>query len=263
MPKGRFHRVMAGERGPRPQSSKAERARIGVDPVALVLVITAVFVWLTDKPVHALFLGAVGLYLQWAVLRERSRGTIDRAAEPRTDDSVPGGGITSATVSSGSRPLAAAAHAGTITISEAEGEPRALQVRHTARRALLVGSALAFVLLVAAFPRFSWPATIAVVAVASWAVAKGAQMPTSSRTENTASDHCSRLGLAVWAIAFCAGALWELAALLQQPSLREGSYDHPTISVLMDSLLSGYWGRVLVLSLWLGFGWFLMREIRR
>ena len=43
-----------------------------IDAVALALIVAAVFVWITDKPVHALFLGSVGLILAWATFRQRS-----------------------------------------------------------------------------------------------------------------------------------------------------------------------------------------------
>lgn len=104
---------------------------------------------------------------------------------------------------------------------------------------------LVFALVVAAFPRFSWPATISVMAIAAFAVTRaweGAHITTDERRPS--NKHHSRAGPIAWVVLFCAGALWELAALLQQPSLREGSHEHPTISVLMDGLLAGYWGRM-------------------
>lgn len=59
---------------------------------------------------------------------------------------------------------------------------------------------------------------------------------------------------------FVALGLWELLQLLQQPSFRTDSFDHPTISVLSDRYLASYLGRSIGLLLWLGIGWFLLRR---
>ena len=65
-------------------------------------------------------------------------------------------------------------------------------------------------------------------------------------------------GVLAWSALFVAAGLWELGALLAQPSLRAGSYAHPTISYLMDPILSEHIGRSIVLGVWLGIGWWLM-----
>jgi hypothetical protein len=67
-------------------------------------------------------------------------------------------------------------------------------------------------------------------------------------------------GVRAWAAVFLALALWELTNLLLQPSLTEGSSDHPTISVLMDPVLATHAGRSLFLALWLWLGWFLLER---
>jgi len=59
---------------------------------------------------------------------------------------------------------------------------------------------------------------------------------------------------------FLALALWELAALLLQPSLTSPSAAHPTISTLMDPVLASHLGRSIALLLWLAFGWLLMER---
>jgi hypothetical protein len=61
-------------------------------------------------------------------------------------------------------------------------------------------------------------------------------------------------------VVFVALALWELSALLLQPSLTTGSWAHPTISVLMDPILATHLGRSIVLSLWLASGGFLLQR---
>ena len=50
----------------------------------------------------------------------------------------------------------------------------------------------------------------------------------------------------------------ELVSLLLQPSLRASSYAHPTLSYLMDPILSSHTGRSLTLLVWIGLGWFLL-----
>jgi hypothetical protein len=55
--------------------------------------------------------------------------------------------------------------------------------------------------------------------------------------------------------------LWELVALLGQPDLVTGSWEHPTVSVLLDPVLATYPGRAAVLAGWLAGGWFLCRRV--
>ncbi len=235
------------------------RVRDRLDPVALVLLVTAVFVWLTGKPAHALFVGTIGLLLTWKTIRGTPSPQRAREPEPKQHASSPASASFGASSS-----LAALTTTATLVIDDADCESEGETRRRTYHGALVAGVGMVFALVVAAFPRFSWPATVAVVAVAAYAVARGWDRQKNPADELSASDgQTSRAGLLAWALAFGAGALWELAALLQQPSLREGSYDHPTISILVDSLLAGYWGRAITLLLWLCLGWFLMREIER
>ncbi len=70
----------------------------------------------------------------------------------------------------------------------------------------------------------------------------------------------SWLGLLPWGGLFLALGLWELTALLGQPSLDQTSYDSPTISYLMEPVVDSYPGRVAVLGLWVGAGRNLVRR---
>ena len=67
-------------------------------------------------------------------------------------------------------------------------------------------------------------------------------------------------GTVSWVAVFLALALWELAALLLQPSLTTPSAGHPTISTLMDPVLASHLGRTITLILWLAFGWLLVER---
>jgi hypothetical protein len=116
---------------------------------------------------------------------------------------------------------------------------------------------MVYVVLVAGFARYSMPATLAVWAPAAVGVAVGWRRRTSDGPDPAPVPAA---GAAVWAAVFVALALWELAALLLQPSLTTDSWAHPTISVLLDPILATHPGRAVVLSLWLASGWWLLRR---
>src|SRR5512132_2484006 len=102
---------------------------------------------------------------------------------------------------------------------------------------LMVSAGLAYAALVGTFGRYTWPATVSVVGPGAAGVAVAWRRPTRQATEPL--------------------ALWELAALLLQPSLTTPSPAHPTISTLMDPVLASHLGRSITLLLWLAFGWLL------
>ena len=108
---------------------------------------------------------------------------------------------------------------------------------------------------VGSFSRFSWPATIAVVAVGSLVVAIGWQGPVRQRASLTGT---AQGRFWPWGVIVVVGGIWELSSLLQQPQLETDSYAHPTISALTDPLLAGHPGRSLVLTAWLIIGWLLV-----
>jgi hypothetical protein len=125
------------------------------------------------------------------------------------------------------------------------------------RSPLVLLAGLVYVVLVAGFARYSMPATLAVWAPAAAGVAVAWRRPTSDGPDPAPVPAA---GAAVWAAVFVALALWELAALLLQPSLTTDSWAHPTISVLLDPILATHPGRAVVLSLWLASGWWLLRR---
>ena len=67
-------------------------------------------------------------------------------------------------------------------------------------------------------------------------------------------------GTLAWAVVLVAGCLWELGALLQQPSLTTDSYAHPTVSTLTDPVLATSPGRAALLLAWLALGWYLVER---
>jgi hypothetical protein len=122
---------------------------------------------------------------------------------------------------------------------------------------LLAIPAVAYAIVVGAFGRYSWPATVAVVVPGAAALIIAWR---DSAVPRPVGPPIERAGAVAWASVFVAAGLWELTALLLQPSLTTDSPAHPTISVLTDPLLATHPGRSLVLLLWLGVGFYLMRR---
>lgn len=224
------------------------------DPVVFILLLAAFFDWISDNWVHALFLGSVGIVLAGDVYRRRRLNVIanrhdtgpDLPAEP-DDGHAPGGA------------------AGTITFAPggaaAMGEPGVRSSSHAETSGfwtvLYASAGIAYALVVGGFPRYSWPATIAVAGLGAVIIARGwAESP----VRVSAYPVGERRGVIAWAAVFVAAALWELATLLQQPTLTTDSYSHPTISVLTDPLLVSRTGRSVALLAWLGCGWFLAKR---
>jgi hypothetical protein len=119
----------------------------------------------------------------------------------------------------------------------------------------VVVAGLAYAALAGTFGRYTWPSTISIVGPGAAGVAVAWRKPTHQATDPPGLDPW---GTASWVAVFLALALWELAALLLQPSLTTPSSAHPTISTLMDPVLASNLGRSLTLLLWLAFGWLLM-----
>lgn len=96
------------------------------------------------------------------------------------------------------------------------------------------------------------PAAVVVLALA------GTRRPSGS----DAADPHPPLGRTAWAWAavVVSAAVWELAALLQQPSYNVASEDHPTLSILLDPLTDTTAPRFLAWCCWLYLGYRLVRR---
>jgi hypothetical protein len=81
-----------------------------------------------------------------------------------------------------------------------------------------------------------------------------------TQSDPATRPHVARSGLLFWGATFLVLGLWELTALLGQPNLAETSYDHPTISYLLDPVLATYPGRAIGLGLWAAAGRSLIRR---
>jgi hypothetical protein len=122
---------------------------------------------------------------------------------------------------------------------------------------LAILAAVAYAVIIGGFGRYSWPATVAVVLPASIVLILTWREESYPRRDVPPLDP---VGSIAWISAFVGLALWELAALLLQPSLTTDSQAHPTISVLTDPLLATHPGRSIALLLWLGLGWFILQR---
>jgi len=196
------------------------------EPVVVILLLIAFFTWISGKPLDGVLMLAVGVSLAADAAR--------RARHGGPPDSGPAG--------SGPQDSAAA--------------PATAGRRRSLALALLAGGCL-YVLVVGSFSRYSWPATVPVVALGTVVVVTGWRGPRHSRP---APVKLPAIGLALWGLVLVAGCLWELSALLGQPTLTTSSYAHPTISTLTDPVLSTWAGRSIVLAGWLGLGWFLVER---
>lgn len=104
----------------------------------------------------------------------------------------------------------------------------------------------AAILVVAVFDSQSLPMTAVVSGAGVLAV--GWAWLTVAGTE--APEAIALGGLLLWGAAFLLLGLWELTALLGQPSFSETSRDSPTLSYLVGPMLDTYPGRVVGLGLW-------------
>jgi hypothetical protein len=202
-------------------------------PVVVILLLIAFFTAASGKPLDGLLMLIAAVCLAW------DAGHRSRQAQQTGDD----------TDRAYSDPGAGAAATGAAP-------PVSRSRRALVATAWLV-AAVSYVFLVGSFIRYSWPATVAVLGLGTVVVAAGWRGPRRPRPRPARP---SRPGLLLWLAVILAGCLWELQALLQQPTLTASSSTHPTISTLTDPVLAGWGGRSLLLAVWLLFGWFLVER---
>jgi hypothetical protein len=204
-------------------------------PIVLILLLIAFFTTISGKPLDGFLMLTVATLLVW----DSARFRLGYAALRRSSGTGDGSGYSATAVG---------------------GEPAVgNRARGSALRLLAMipwlAAGLGYAGVVGAFKRYSWPATIAVVALGCLMLAIGWQGPVRRRAELT-GQALRRSWL--WAAVLVTGGLWELTSLLQQPHLTTDSYAHPTISALTDPLLASHPGRTVALACWLLIGWFLV-----
>lgn len=116
---------------------------------------------------------------------------------------------------------------------------------------------VAFSVVVGGFERYTWPPTLAVLMVAVVVLVIGWRGPLRAAPVPAAIGARS---VWLWSSLLVVAGVWELTALLAQPSLQEGSLAHPTVSFVMDTVLAGHVGRSVTLAAWLALGWFLLAD---
>jgi lysylphosphatidylglycerol synthetase-like protein (DUF2156 family) len=206
---------------PRP-AGRAWAALAGLRaPVVWVLLAIAFFTSISGKPVDGVLMLIVAVGLAWDAGRRALRHP--EAAEspaPARVDRLPG------------------------------------RRRRSVVIALLAG-AVVYAGVVGSFSRYSWPATAGIIGLGAVVVLIGWHGPVRARPDG---GRLPVAGTLAWLAVLVAGCLWELFALLKQPSLTTDSYAHPTISTLTDPLLATSPGRSLVLLAWVAFGWYLVER---
>ncbi|HUK67526.1 MAG TPA: hypothetical protein VLW50_02035 [Streptosporangiaceae bacterium] len=221
------------------------------EPIVVILFLIAFFTAISGKPLDGLLLLIVATGLAWdaaARYRGHAAARSGALAEPGTTASA------ETTPPVGRRQSVGPAHAGQ------PGDRSLLeQLRPGGRRLALVlagfGFAAVYAVLVGSFIRYSWPATVGVIALGATVVATGWRGPLRHRPD---PGPLPLPGAALWAVLLVAGGLWELSSLLQQPDLSATSYAHPTISALTDPVLASHVGRSVALAVWLAIGWLLV-----
>jgi hypothetical protein len=190
-------------------------------PVVWVLLAIAYFTGISGKPVDGVLMLVVAAGLAWDTGR--------RALRHPESESAPT-----------ARPA-----------GRAGGRQRLLMV------SALLAAGVVYAAVVGSFSRYSWPATAGIIGLGAVVVLIGWHGPLRDRPDG---GRLPVAGTLAWIAVLVAGCLWELGALLQQPSLTTDSYTHPTISTLTDPVLATGPGRSVVLLAWLALGWYLVER---
>ncbi|OFW66218.1 MAG: hypothetical protein A2Z12_00595 [Actinobacteria bacterium RBG_16_68_21] len=112
----------------------------------------------------------------------------------------------------------------------------------------------AFAIVVGSFERYTWPMTIGVLVPGVTALS----VAWRGDHHRDPGPRLARRLVVAWMVVFVALGLFELTSLLLQPGLTIASYDHPTLSVLSDTVLNGHLGRSFGLFVWMVFGAYLL-----
>jgi hypothetical protein len=209
------------------------------EPVVWILLAIAFFTSISGKPVDGVLMLIVAAGLAWDAGRRAWQG---RPAAVGQADGVSG----------------EAGPAGFVAGHAEPGEGRRVGGRRRlgVLAALLIGGA-AYAGVMGSFIRYSWPVTAGIIILGTVVVLIGWHGPLRRRQVR---GRLPAAGTLAWVVVLVFGCLWELAALLLQPSITTDSYAHPTISTLTDPVLATSPGRALVLAAWLALGGYLVER---
>jgi hypothetical protein len=210
------------------------------EPVVWILLAIAFFTSISGKPVDGVLMLIVAAGLVWDAGRRAREGR--RAAAGQASGVPPGETGPAGSVAGRAEP--------------GEARPAGGRRRLGVLAALLIGAA-AYAGVVGSFIRYSWPATAGIIILGTVVVLIGWHGPLRRRQVR---GRPPAAGTLAWVVVLVFGCLWELAALLLQPSITTDSYAHPTISTLTDPVLATSPGRSLVLAAWLALGWYLVER---
>lgn len=113
------------------------------------------------------------------------------------------------------------------------------------RRLLTAGGLLAYAWVGSGLESMTWPATVAIAVPAAVVAVAVLRRPAPARRELGSALHRTTIA---WSVLIGAGLLWEAWAFFHQPAPTVGSWDYPTLSVLLDPVLEH---RVLRFAGWL------------
>jgi len=220
------------------------------EPVVWILLAIAFFTSISGKPVDGVLMLIVAVGLIWDAGRRAGDEAAPIGAAPA--GAAPTGGASGEPASHGAGRADSGASPPGARPARRPGDRRRLLIA----AALLAGGA-AYAGVMGSFIRYSWPVTAGIIGLGTVVVLIGWHGPLRRRPVLRRLPVAGTLG---WAAVIVFGGLWELSALLLQPSITTDSYAHPTISTLTDPVLATGPGRALVLAAWLAFGWYLVER---
>lgn len=118
-----------------------------------------------------------------------------------------------------------------------------------------------FAVALAQVPRAGWISMVGLAIpglVGAWVVLGRRESPLSTAA---AQRYDPGPRWVVWPVLGVLGCLWELASFLQQPDTQHASFSHPTLSSVIDPLVSSSIPRAVLLFGWLIAGYWLMKAI--
>ena len=126
------------------------------------------------------------------------------------------------------------------------------------QHAALSIAALAYALAASGLPSRGWLATAAILAPVVLVTVRAERL----RGVRQPIDIATRRTVTAWSALLLLGLAWEAWSFLNQPAWNIAAYTHPTLSILLDPLLTHRAARAAGWLLWLYAGWRLTDRAR-